>query len=90
MEEKTPEYTVANIESDESVSNKLIEEKEDDFIVNNEESVAQPEQVLKNEPDQVQSEKPEQMFQEVKEDKPERAPPKKPIEEVDLMDYFKF
>lgn len=90
VEEKAPEYTVAHIESEESVSNKPIEEKEDDFIANNEESVAQPEPVLKNEPDQVQSKKPEQMFQEVKEDKPEGAPPKKPIEDVDLMDYFKF
>ncbi len=45
---------------------------------------------LEPEPDQVQSEKPEQMFKEVKEDKPERAPPKNPIEDVDLMDYFKF
>ena len=77
--QQAPEPIVAAVEP-ESVTN-LPREKEDDFIG---ESVAQPE------PDQVQSEKPEQMFKEVKEDKPEAAPPKKPIEEVDLMDYFKF
>jgi len=67
----------------EAVTN-IPREKEDDFIG---ESVAQP---IEKEPDQVQPEKPEQIFQEIKENKPEGTPPKKPIDDVDLMDYFKF
>jgi hypothetical protein len=75
-----------------SLSEEIVEEKSDEFIVSEEKLTSNSEGIAAiKEPESVPilSEKKEELFKEIKEDKSKPHEVKNPIQAVDLMSYFK-